>query len=127
MLDIKVHGVFDGMFLELLHAITVFGVDSVEHPIECGIRFVGESEDSASLFGPNEFATSDFPSERSRMAQLLSLFEVLPPSLQVSLRSFQIVICLPKHIRALSTSSPHDAKCLTKLFSGSVPATAQAI
>jgi hypothetical protein len=127
MLDIKVHGVLDGMFLELLHAVTVFGVDSVEHQIESGIRFIGESEDSAGLFRPNEFATNDFPSKRSRMAQFLSLLEVLPPSLQVSLLCLQIGIRLPKRIPSLSTPSFEDAKCPTKLFSGSVPATAQDI
>src|SRR4029077_10102122 len=127
MLDIKVHGVLDGMFLELLHAVTVFGVDSVEHQIESGIRVIGESEDSAGLFRPNEFATNDFPSKRSRMTQFLSLFEVLPPSLQISLRCLQTVIPLAKPIPALSVPSFEDAKCLTKLFSGSVPATAQDI
>ena len=92
MLHIKVRAALDGTFLDLLHAITVFRVDSGEHQIESGICFPTETQNSASFFRPNEFAAGDLPSERTRMAQLLSLFEVLPPSLQVSLRCSQIVI-----------------------------------
>src|SRR5579862_4974617 len=80
------------MILELLHAITVFRVDSVECQIECGICFMTETQNSASFFRPNELTTLNLPSERARMTQLLSLGQVLPPSLQVGLRRLQIII-----------------------------------
>src|SRR6476660_5643599 len=111
------------MLLQLLHAITVFRMDSVEYQIECGIRLPTEAQNSASFFRPNEFTTINLPSKRSRMTQLLSLGKVLPPSLQVSLRRLQIVMGLLKRVPSLDGSWSQDAKCLAKLFSSSVQAT----
>src|SRR5580658_195070 len=127
MLDVKVYAVLDGMLPELLHSITVFGVDPVEYQVECGIRFLTEAENSASLFRPDKFATIDLPSEGSRMTQLLSLGQVLPSSLQVSLRRLQFVIRLLKRAPSISASAPwsQGAKGFTELSPGSAPTTTQ--
>ena len=125
VLDIKVHAALDGTLLELLHAITVFRVDSVEYQIESGICFMTETQNSASFFRPNELTTINLPSERSRMTQLLSLGQVLPPSLQLGLCRLQIVIGLLKRIPSLRAPRSQHAKGLTKPYSGSVPATTQ--
>jgi len=59
------------------------------------------------------------------MAQLLSLGQVLPSPLQVGLRRLQIVIGLLERIPSLGAPRSQDAKGLTKLYSGSVPATTE--
>src|ERR1700722_10332206 len=125
VLYIKVRAAFDGMFPDLLHAITVFGVDSVQYQIESGICFMTETQNSASFFRPDEFTSINLPSERSRMTQLLSLGQVLPAPLQVGLCRLQIVIGLLKRIPSLRAPRPQDAEGLTKLYTGSVPATTQ--
>jgi hypothetical protein len=43
VLDIKMRAVLHGMFPDLLYAITLFGVDSVEHQIERRVRFPAEA------------------------------------------------------------------------------------
>src|ERR1700756_2197900 len=67
MLDIQVHAVLRGAIPELLHAISVLGVNSVEYEIERRIRFSCEAQNCVGFVRPDQLTTADFPSERSRM------------------------------------------------------------
>lgn len=96
MLDIQVYSVLRGAIPELLQAVPVVGVNSIEHQIEGEVRFSREAQNSVSFVRPNEFPTADLPSEGSRMTQSLSLCQVLPSPLQVCLRCFQVFIGLLK-------------------------------
>ena len=119
MLDIQVHAVPCGTLSDLSHAVQVFRVNSVEDLIERGIRFSCEAQNSVSLVRPKQFAAVNFPPEGPRMTQLLSFCEVLPSSLQLCLRCFQIFIGLLKRIRSLSTPRIQDVMCFARLLLGS--------
>src|SRR5579872_4197696 len=106
-----------------MHAITVFGMDSVEYQIKCGSRFRTEAQNSTSLFRPNEFTACDLPSEGSRVAQFLRLGQVLPPPLQLSLRCRQVVIGLLKCTLRPIAPSAQDAKCQAEPLSSCWPMT----
>ncbi len=67
MLDIQVHAVLRGTIPDLLQALPILGVNSVEYEVERRIRFSCEAQNSVSFVRPNEFATADLPSESSRM------------------------------------------------------------
>src|SRR6201993_3229712 len=119
MLDIHIHAVLCGTISDLLHAVSILRVNSFEYQIERRMRFSCESQNSVSLVRPNEFATANLPSESSRMTQPLSLRQVLPSSLQLCLRCFQLFIGLLKCIRSLSTPSIQDVLCFARQLSGS--------
>jgi len=57
MLDIQIHSAPSGAIPELLQAVPVVGVNSVEYQIERKVRFSCEAQDSASFVRPNELAT----------------------------------------------------------------------
>src|SRR5580704_11809318 len=108
MLDIQIHAVLRGTIPDLSHAIQVLRVNSVEYQVERRIRFSSEAQDSVGFVRPNEFATANLPSECSRMTQPLSFCQVLPSSLQLRLRCFQILIGLLKCISSLSIPNIQD-------------------
>src|SRR5579863_9569445 len=119
MLDIQVHAVPCGTVLDLSHAVQVLRVNSVEDQIERGTRFSCESQNSVGFVRPDELPAAYFPPECSRMTQFLSFCQVLPSSLQLRLRCFQLFIGLLKCIRSFSTPSIQDVMCFSGLLSGS--------
>ena len=121
MLDIQVHAVLRGAIPELLQALPVLGVNSVEYQIDGRIRFSIEAQNFVGFVRPKQLTIADFPSESSRVTQPLSLCKVLPPSLQLGLRRLQIFISLRKW-----NPSFQNGKSFAKLLSRSAPATTQA-
>ena len=67
MFDIQVYAVLRGALPELLQAVSVLGMNSVEYQIKRRIRFSGEAQNSVGFVRPNELPIADFPSEGSRM------------------------------------------------------------
>ena len=120
MLDIQVNAVLRGAIPELLQALPVLGVKSVEYQIDRRICFSGEAQNFVCFVRPNEFTIADFPCESSLATQPLSLCKVLPSSLQLGLPRLQIFVSLRK-----CNPSFQDGKCFAKLLSRSAPATSQ--
>src|ERR1700740_1777087 len=119
MLNIQTHAVLCGTIPDLSHAIQVLRVNSVEYQVERRIRFSREAQNSVGFVRPDELPAAYLPPECPRMTQRLSLREVLPSSLQLRLRCFQLFIGLLKCIRSLSTPSIQDVMCCARLLSGS--------
>src|SRR5580700_2793616 len=92
VLNIQVHAVLSGTIPELLQAVPVLRVNSVEDQIKRRIRFSCETQNLVGFVRPNEFTALHLPSESPRVTQPLRLCKVLPSSLQISLQSFQIFI-----------------------------------
>src|ERR1700739_1820345 len=126
MLDIQVHTVLRGAIPELLQAISVLGGNSVEHEIESRILLSREAQNPVGFVRPNELTTADLPPESSRMTESLSLCQVLPSSLQLTLRSFQIFIGLFQFVCPLSVPGAQDPIGFGERFTAPAPATQQA-
>src|SRR4029077_16474707 len=123
MLDIQIHTIVSRSVPNLLQAMPVFGVNSVEYQIECGVRFSCEAQNSVGLVRPNEFAGVHLPSKSPRTAQPLRLCQILPSSLQIGLRSFQIFIRFFKCGCSLSVPILRTLTRFGEEFSISAPAT----
>src|SRR5580698_5192523 len=90
--NIQVHAVLSGTIPELLQAVPVLRVNSVEYQIKRRIGFSCKTQNFVGFVRPNEFTALHFPSESPRVTQPLRLCKVLPSSLQIGLQSFQIFI-----------------------------------
>src|SRR5580692_13012504 len=92
MLDVQVHAVLRGTIRQLSHTVQVVRMNSIENQVESRIRLSRETQNFVGFVRPNEFTTANLPSESPRVTQSLSLCKILPSSLQIGLRSFQIFI-----------------------------------
>src|SRR5579862_235714 len=99
MFDIQVRTGLSRVIRERSHAFQVVGVHSGEHSFERRVRLSGVAEYAVRLIRPEEVVTGDVPAERPRMAQALSLGQVLPASLQIDPRGLRST---PAHQEAKS-------------------------
>src|SRR5580700_5861704 len=123
VLNIQVHAVLSGTIPELLQAVPVLRVNSVEYQIQSRIGFSCETQNLVGFVRPNEFTALHLPSESPRMTQPLRLCKVLPSSLQIGLQSFQIFIRFFKCGCSLSVPILRTLTRFGKKSSISAPAT----
>src|SRR5258708_7329670 len=123
MLDIQVHAVLCGKIRQLSETVQVVGVNSIEYQVESRIRLSCEAENFVGFVRPNEFTAVHLPTESPRVTQSLSLCKILPSSLQIGLRSFQIFIRLFKCRCSLSVAILRTLTQFEEKSSISAPAT----